>query len=175
MKKVWTPDFLWFQEISADKTVWHELPARTCSQTVPGTTVGSVLIVVYKYYFWTTRRNLWIRPSITPFFSKISCAWYRLGRQPATEKPGNSHWMIRANQTSAPTSPNLIGRYASSASSVVNPFSSKERRITFRYCLGNGRGGTSFNKSSASSLSFSAPTCSVNFFAYIKIWEWIID
>lgn len=57
-----------------------------------------------------------MRPSMQPFSSKIRWARSRLSMQRSTEKPGNSHSIMRANQTSAPMSKNLIGRKHSCAS-----------------------------------------------------------
>ena len=55
-------------------------------------------------HFLETSRNLWILPSITPDSSSRFCACRSRSRLRSTEKSGNSHWMIRANHTSAPTS-----------------------------------------------------------------------
>ena len=51
-----------------------------------------------------SRKNLWICPRMTPFSSRILWAHRSFSIQLSTEKPGNSHSMIRANHTSAPTS-----------------------------------------------------------------------
>ena len=56
------------------------------------------------YLLAHSRKNLWICPWMTPFSSRILCALRRPSKQPSTENPGNSHSMIWANQTSAPTS-----------------------------------------------------------------------
>lgn len=55
-------------------------------------------------HFLETSRNLWILPSIAPDSSSRFCACRSRSRLRSTEKSGNSHWMIRANHTSAPTS-----------------------------------------------------------------------
>lgn len=101
-----------------------------------------------------------MRPSMQPFSSKICWARSRLSMQRSTEKPGNSHSIMRANQTSAPMSKNLIGRKHSCASRSSKPAAENCLHAISRYCSGNGR--SVFPKSnSTSSRSFSAPTCSV--------------
>ena len=56
------------------------------------------------HFFFATSRNRWIRPSTYPRSS--TCRWASISpsRQASTENPGNSHSMIWANHTSAPTS-----------------------------------------------------------------------
>ena len=55
-------------------------------------------------HFLEISKNLWILPSITPDSSSRFCACRRRSRLRSTENPGNSHSMIRANHTRAPTS-----------------------------------------------------------------------
>ena len=43
------------------------------------------------------------------------------------ENTGNSHWMIRANHTSAPTSKNRMGQLHSSPRRIVKPASANRR------------------------------------------------
>ena len=55
-------------------------------------------------YFLEISKKLWILPSITPDSFSRFCACRSRSRLRSTEKSGNSHWMIRANHTRAPTS-----------------------------------------------------------------------
>ena len=65
--------------------------------------------------FLAAIRYRWIVPSMKPFSSTVSCSFKSRSKQLSTEKPGNSHSMILANQTKAPISVKRIERNTSSA------------------------------------------------------------
>ena len=54
--------------------------------------------------FLATMRYRWVVPSIRPSRSIVSCSCRSLSKHRSTENPGNSHSMMRANHTKAPTS-----------------------------------------------------------------------
>ena len=85
-------------------TYFFPLSSLCFPKKFPKNQLNDLLLSRNHSYFLEISKNLWILPSITPDSFSRFCACKRRSRQRSTEKPGNSHSMIRANHTSAPTS-----------------------------------------------------------------------
>ena len=84
---------------------------------------GLSLIHIYQSGFLAASRKRCVVPARQPVCSILFCASHSPSKHRLTEKPGNSHSTIFANQTSAAVSKNRIGAYASSFCKMEKPAS----------------------------------------------------
>ena len=85
-------------------TYFFPLSSLCFPKKFPKNQSNDLLLSRNQSHFLEISKNLWILPSTTPYSFSRFCACRSRSRLRSTEKSGNSHWMIRANHTSAPTS-----------------------------------------------------------------------